>query len=168
MKQQKGNRVRRLTRNAMLTTVALTIFIVESQIPIPVPIPGIKLGLANIITLYALFMYGAGDAISILLCRIVLGSIFGGQMMSFLYSLCGGLLCYLVTLPLCKLVTKKQIWICGVLGAVAHNVGQILAAVVVTRTVSVFAYLPILMISAVVSGTFTGFCTQFAALHKAK
>lgn len=168
MKQQKGNRVRRLTRNAMLTTVALTIFIVESQIPIPVPIPGIKLGLANIITLYALFMYGAGDAISILLCRIVLGSIFGGQMMSFLYSLCGGLLCYLVTLPLCKLVTKKQIWICGVLGAVAHNVGQILAAVVVTRTVSVFAYLPILMISAVVSGTFTGFCTQFAVLHKAK
>lgn len=168
MKQQKGNRVRRLTRNAMLTTVALTIFIVESQIPIPVPIPGIKPGLANIITLYALFMYGAGDAISILLCRIVLGSIFGGQMMSFLYSLCGGLLCYLVTLPLCKLVTKKQIWICGVLGAVAHNVGQILAAVVVTRTVSVFAYLPILMISAVVSGTFTGFCTQFAVLHKAK
>lgn len=168
MKQQKGNRVRRLTRNAMLTTVALTIFIVESQIPIPVPIPGIKLGLANIITLYALFMYGAGDAISILLCRIVLGSIFGGQMMSFLYSLCGGLLCYLVTLQLCKLVTKKQIWICGVLGAVAHNVGQILAAVVVTRTVSVFAYLPILMISAVVSGTFTGFCTQFAVLHKAK
>lgn len=168
MKRQNNDKARRLTRNAMLTTVALTIFIVESQIPIPVPIPGIKLGLANIITLYAMFMYGAGDALSILLCRIVLGSIFGGQMMSFLYSLCGGLLCYLVTLPLCKLITRKQVWICGVLGAVAHNVGQLFAAVIVTRTVSVFAYLPVLMISAIISGTFTGFCTQFAVRRKLK
>lgn len=162
MKRKNNGNVRRLTRNAMLTTIALTIFIVEAQIPIPVPLPGVKLGLANIVTLYAVFMYGAGDAFSILLCRIVLGSIFGGQMMSFLYSLCGGMLCYFVTLLLHKIMSQKQIWICGVLGAVAHNIGQITAAIIVTGTVSVLSYLPLLMISGIVSGAFTGFCTQFA------
>jgi heptaprenyl diphosphate synthase len=77
-----------------------------------------------------------------------------------LYSLTGGLLCYLVTLMLRRIVADKQIWVCGILGAMAHNIGQILAAIAVTKTPGLIAYLPILLISAMVTGAFTGCCSQ--------
>lgn len=83
-----------------------------------------KLGLANIVTVYAMFLLGPADTLAILLCRIVLGSLFAGQLMSMLYSLGGGLSCYMVMLLLRKLLTKKQIWVCGIIGAIAHNIGQ--------------------------------------------
>ena len=88
---------KRLTKLALLTTVALIIFVVESYIPVPVPIPGIKLGLANIITVYAAFTMTAADAVLILVCRIVLGSLFTGTAVSMIYSLGGGALCIAVT-----------------------------------------------------------------------
>ena len=83
---------------ALLTAVALTIFMVELQLPALAPIPGVKLGLANIITVYAMFVLGPRDTACILLVRILLGSIFSGQLMALFYSLAGGLLCYLVML----------------------------------------------------------------------
>lgn len=151
---------KRLTRMAVLTAVALTIFIVELQLPNLTPVPGVKLGLANIITVYAMFALGPGDTLGILLARILLGSMFSGQMMSLFYSLAGGFLCYLVMLLLHKIFTRKQIWICSVLGAVAHNMGQIAVAVLITRTVSLFYYLPVLLISGIIAGIFTGLCAQ--------
>ena len=83
---------RRLARLALLTAVALTIFLVEAQLPV-LPIPGAKLGLANIVTVYAVFVLGPGDALSILLVRVFLGAVFSGQMSTFFYSLSGGFLC---------------------------------------------------------------------------
>lgn len=154
MKPQK------LTYMALLTALALIIFILESYIPAPVPIPGVKLGLANIVTLYALWTLRPREALSILLARIVLGSIFAGQLMSLLYSLSGGLLCFAVTLAMCRLLSEQQIWISSVIGAVAHNTGQILAAILVTATPGVAVYLPLLLISAVITGCFTGFAAQ--------
>lgn len=154
---------KRLTRMALLTAVALGIFIVELQIPTLAPIPGIKLGLANIITVYAMFTLGPGDTACILGARILLGSMFSGQMMSLMYSLAGGVLCYLVMLLLRRLFTQKQIWICSVLGAAAHNIGQIGVAILLTRTPALIYYLPVLMISGIIAGTFTGLCAQFVA-----
>lgn len=151
---------KRLTRMAILTAVALGIFIVELQIPTLAPIPGIKLGLANIITVYAMFVLGPGDTACILGARILLGSMFSGQMMSLMYSLAGGILCYLVMLLLRKVFTQKQIWICSVLGAIAHNIGQIAVAILLTRTPSLIYYLPVLLISGIIAGTFTGLCAQ--------
>lgn len=81
----------RLTRLALLTAIALIIFIIEAQIPPLVAIPGVKMGLANIITLVTLYSFGRRDALMVLLVRIVLGSIFSGQMMTLLFSLSGGL-----------------------------------------------------------------------------
>ena len=153
---------KRLTHMALLTAVALGIFIVELQLPSLAPIPGIKLGLANIVTLYAMFVLGPGDALGILLARILLGGMFSGQMMSLFYSLAGGLLCYLVTLLTRKLFTLKQIWVCSVLGAAAHNLGQIAAAILITRTPALIYYLPVLIVSGILTGVFTGFCAQFA------
>ncbi len=154
--------LKRLCRDAVLTAVALTIFIVELQIPDLLPIPGVKLGLANIVTVTALFTLGPVDALAILLCRILLGSLFSGNMMALVYSLSGGLLSFLVMLLLKKILTAKQLWAASVFAAVAHNLGQILAAVAVTATPSLFIYLPILTVSGVVTGLFTGAAAQFA------
>ncbi len=146
---------------ALLTAAALILFTAEAQIPPPVPIPGVKLGLANIITVYAMFALGPADALCILLVRVFLGSIFSGAMTTLLYSLSGGLLCYLSMLPLRRILTKKQIWVCGVFGAVAHNIGQTLAAIAVFRTLAVAAYFPLLVLSGIIAGLFTGLCAQF-------
>ena len=76
----RPNSVRHLTRAALLTAIALTIFMAEAQLPAPVPIPGVKLGLANIITVYAMYLLGPADTLLILISRIFLGAVFSGQM----------------------------------------------------------------------------------------
>ena len=86
-------KARKLTELAMLTSLALIIFIVELQLPNPFPIPGVKLGLANIITVYAVYRYRAREAFLIVLIRILLGSFFSGNMMALMYSMAGGMLC---------------------------------------------------------------------------
>lgn len=85
-------KVKTMTRMALLSAIALTIFWVEAQIPMPIPVPGVKLGLANVVTVYAVFSLGAWEAGGILLVRVLLGSLFSGQMMSLLYSAVGGVL----------------------------------------------------------------------------
>ena len=107
---------------ALLTSVALIIFIIEAQIPNLAPIPGVKLGLANIITVYSIFTLGPGPTLMILLCRVFLGSVFSGQMMTLFYSLSGGMLCFLAMLVMRRLVSVKQIWVCSVIGAIFHNI----------------------------------------------
>ena len=153
--------VKKLTRLALLTTIALIIFMVEAQIPPPIPIPGIKLGLANIVTVYAMFALSPGDALAVLVCRVFLGSVFSGQLMTLFYSMGGGLLCWLVMLLLRRLLSKKQLWVAGVFGAMFHNVGQILVAIALTRTPGLIAYLPVLLVSGILTGAFTGLCAQF-------
>ena len=100
---------KRITLDAVLTATALVMFIVELQFPEIVPVPGVKPGLANIITLIAMFRLGPADAFAILIARILLGSMFSGRIISVIYSLAGGLLCFLVTLLLKKIVSEKQI-----------------------------------------------------------
>ncbi len=158
---QDKNLTRRVTRMALLTAIALTIFMAEAQLPNPIPIPGIKLGLANIVTVYAIFVLGPADTLMILVSRIFLGSVFSGQMMTFLYSLSGGLLCYIVMLALRPILTKKQIWVCSCIGGACHNIGQLAAAMLVLRTTVVVFYLPHLVLAGLAAGLFTGLCAQF-------
>ena len=113
--------VKHLVMLALFTTMALTIFVVEAQIPVPVPIPGVKLGLANVITLIVLVVYRPRDAFAVLVLRILLGSIFTGTPVSLLYSLTGGILCFLGMALLCKLLQKKHLWFISIVGAVLHN-----------------------------------------------
>ena len=96
--------VKRLTTLALLTTIALTIFVVESAIPTLVPIPGVKLGLANIVTLFVLKRYKFSDAAIVLAMRIILATIFTGQAVSFIYSVSGGFLCLIVMATVNKLL----------------------------------------------------------------
>ena len=119
-----GKRTARVTRLALLTAIALTIFMAEAQIPVAVPIPGVKLGLANIVTVYAVFVLGPGDALLVLTARVFLGAVFSGQMMTLFYSLGGGLLCWAVLTLLRRLFSKGQIWLCSPVSAVFHNLGS--------------------------------------------
>ena len=152
---------RRVTLLALLTAIALTIFMIEAQLPVLVPIQGVKLGLANIITVYAVFVLGPGDALLILCARVFLGAVFSGQMMTLLYSMGGGLLAWLAMVGLRKLLTRQQIWLCSPVAAVFHNIGQLLVAAGVMKTWAVMAYLPYLLLSGIITGLFTGLCAQF-------
>lgn len=154
-------KTRKLTQMALLTAIALTIFMVEAQIPPVVPLPGVKLGLSNIVTVFAVFAMGPKEAASILFCRIFLGSIFAGNFSSILYSASGGTLAILTTILLRKVLTQKQLWVAGSLGAIAHSVGQMIMAVIVTGTPGIAVYLPFLVAISIVTGMFTGLCAQF-------
>lgn len=155
-------KLKRLTTLAVFTVVALTIFVVESAIPVPVPIPGIKLGLANIVTLLVLLNYRPADAFFVLFTRILLSSMFAGHAISLLYSLGGGLCCFATMCGVNRFLGGKYIFITSIFGALAHNAGQLLVAYLILRSVGVFTYLPFLTISAIVTGLFTGLCAHYS------
>lgn len=152
-------KTKKLTELALLSTIALTIFVVELRIPNPIPIPGAKLGLANVVTVYAVYRYSAKETWMILITRIILGAIFGGNMMALLYSLTGGMLCFVGMLLLCRIIPRNWIWLCSVFGAVFHNIGQMIVAVLIAG-MGMIAYLPFLMVSGCLAGAFTGGCAQ--------
>lgn len=164
MTQPPVKGTRRITLLALLTAIALTIFMAEAQIPVPFPIPGIKLGLANIVTLYAVFVLGPADALLILAGRVFLGAVFSGQMMTLLYSLGGGLLAWLATILLSRFLTVRQLWLCSPAAAVLHNLGQLLVAAAVLKSWAVLAYLPYLILAGILTGLFTGLAAQ-ALIH---
>ena len=154
-------KTKKLTLMALLTAIALTIFMIEAQIPPVVPLPGVKLGLANIVTVFAVFALGPGDAAAILFCRIFLGAVFAGNFSSIFYSAAGGSLAILTTILLRKILTPKQLWVAGSLGAVAHSIGQVGMSILITSTPGIIVYLPPLAGISVVTGLFTGLCAQF-------
>ena len=154
-------KTKKLTLLALLTAIALTIFMIEAQIPPVVPLPGVKLGLANIVTVFAVFALGAKEGALVLFCRIFLGAVFAGNFSSIFYSAAGGTLAILVTILLRKVLTRKQLWVAGALGAVAHSVGQVGMSILITGTPGIIVYLPPLICISIVTGLFTGLCAQF-------
>ncbi len=159
---------KRLCFMALLTAIALTIFMIEAQLPALAPVPGMKLGLANIVTIYAMFLLGPRDTILILLARVFMGSVFSGQMMTLLYSLTGGMLCYIVTAVISRFASAEKIWLTSVFGAISHNIGQLAVATVVMNSMLVWYYLPALLAAAIITGTFTGICAQLLYKKLAK
>lgn len=159
---------KKLTELSLLTATALIIFIVELRIPNIVPIPGVKLGLANIITIYAVYHFKASETAMLVMVRIFLGSIFGGNVSALIYSFSGAVLCLLGMLLLRRIIPINYIWLCSIIGAILHNVGQISAAVFVTRTTAVLSYMPILVVSGCIAGLFTGLCAQIIVKREKK
>ncbi len=141
---------------ALLTAISLVIWVIEAQIPAPVPVPGVKLGLASVVTLTAMALLGRREALAILLMRVFLASVFAGSFSAILFSLAGGALSWAVMAAVLGLFDEKQIWVVSVLGAVAHNAGQLLAAMAVTKTAALIAYAPALLCAAIITGAFTG------------
>lgn len=156
-------KTRRLTRLSLLTAAALIIFVVEQQFPNIIPINGVKLGLANIITVYAIYRYTPKETAMIIFVRILLGSLFSGNMMSFAFSFSGAFMCFFAMLFVKKIIPSDKMALSSVVGAIAHNTGQIIAAVFVSGSFSVLIYFPILLFSGCIAGFFTGTVAGFVA-----
>ena len=146
---------------AMFAALSLGIYALESAVPNPVPIPGIKLGLANIITLAVLKKYGLRDAALVLLVRILLSALLFGSLMSLMYSATGGALCLLGEYIINRLLSGKALVITGIFGAILHNAGQMLVAFILTSVPDVLFLVPYLLVAAVLTGLFTSLATHF-------
>lgn len=153
-------KTKRLTLCAVMISLALALNYMERFIPLQlvIPLPGIKLGLANIVTLIALYLLDVKSAAVILLLRCLMGSMFGGGVTGLWFSLLGGTLA-IITMALSKKCPLFSVYGVSILGAAAHNVGQIIASMVLMQSVLIGAYLPYLLIVAL----FTGFATGSAA-----
>lgn len=153
-------KTKRLTELGVLTGMALILFIIELRMPNLTPIPGVKLGLANIVTVYAVFRYRAYETAMLVAARVLLGAMFSGNLSALLYSASGALLCLLGMLCVRGFVPPNWIWLASVLGAIFHNIGQISAAMLLMRTTVVIGYLPVLLFSGCVAGLLTGLTAQ--------
>lgn len=160
-------KTKKLVSLALFTALALILSLVESVFPPLAPIPGIKLGLANIITLMILLNGTPADAFLALLVRVLLSSFFTGQAIYLLYSLSGALLCFLAMWLVNRLLQKHFIFLTSVVGSCFHNIGQVLMAIILTRTMGVISYLPILLISGILTGLFTGLCAFYSQRYLA-
>ena len=145
-----------LTQSAILIALALALSYTERFIPLQlvIPLPGVKLGLANIVTLVALYLLGGKQTLPIVLIRCLLGAFFG-SITGLLFSLAGGLFS-LAVMALCKKLPMFSIYGVSILGAAAHNIGQIIAAMALMESVYVCAYLPYLLIIGICTGAATG------------
>ena len=150
-------KAKEITLCALLTALALALSFAERFIPLQllVPLPGVKLGLANVVTLVALAHLKFRHAGAILLCRCILAAIFGGGITGLLFSLCGGLLA-LGVMAAAQRFLPLSVYGISVLGAAAHNIGQILAAMALLQSVYVGAYLPYLLLVCIFTGLLIG------------
>lgn len=161
----------RIAACGLLTALALVLSLVERMFPLSaaVPVPGIKLGLANVVSLFALVRLRRRDALAILLTRVTLASVFMGSVTSFLFALFGGLL---ALGAMALLLPGRDKWVSligiSVAGAAAHNIGQICAAMLVLRSAYVAAYLPLLLLSSLVTGVTTGIVSRLTIEHLEK
>ncbi|WP_298840563.1 Gx transporter family protein [Clostridium sp.] len=148
-------KTKRMVLLSMLVAIALVIYLIEGQIP--VLFPGIKLGLANSISLVALILLGWREAFLIMILRTLLGSMFGGGMSAFIFSLAGGILSNIVMVLLYNYLRKYiSIPTISVCGAVFHNIGQLLVAGFIINDLRIYVYLPVLLVAAIVTGYFIG------------
>lgn len=139
----------------LLIAFGLALSFLESLIPQVIPIPGVKLGLANFAVLMTLYLFGFKEALIMNFARILLASMMFGSAFSFIYALSGALLSILIEVLLIKIEKMSEIGV-SVVGGIAHNVGQILLAIIITKTIGVFYYLPFLIVSGILAGIVIG------------
>lgn len=151
----------------VLTALAMIFSYIESVIPVPIPVPGIKLGVANIAVITILYVLGVKEAIVINLLRIVLTSLLFGNVNSFLFSISGAALSLTIMIIMKKLDFFSCIGV-SVCGGVMHNIGQIIAAVFIMGSEAIVFYLPVLIVSGVFTGVVIGVVSGIVAKHVRK
>ena len=148
-------KTKKLVTLSSLIAIAMILSYVESLIPVFIPIPGVKLGLSTIASVFALYTLGAPAAIAVALVRVSLSSALFGSITSFLYSLSGALLSLAAMCLLHRVKCLSPIGVSTV-GGVCHNIGQIAMAALIMGSGAIFLYLPVLLISGTVSGVVIG------------
>lgn len=160
-------KVQKMVFIGMLVSMALVLSYFERFIPFNFTFPGVKLGLANIITLTSLYFLSFPEAFSLVVMRVVMSAVFAGSMMSLWYSLFGGLLSLFVMYILIRLL-KDKVSTTGVsvAGALFHNIGQLIVVAIITENVKVaLSYFPILAISGIITGLLIGFSVKYLLVY---
>jgi len=158
----------KLLRLSLLVALAGVLHYVEGMLPLPLPVPGFKLGLANVITLYVVATYGLKDAVLVAFSRVALGSLLAGVLFSptFFMAMAGALAACAVMYGACRLLGR---WFSlagiSVMGAVTHNLAQLLVAALLIGNLDLFYYLPYLVLLAVPTGTGTGLAVMYLRPH---
>lgn len=161
VQEMKGSKTERIAGLGLLTSLALIASYIELLIPIPIGIPGIKLGLANMVTVWALYTLGPLEALAVNGMRILLAGFLFGSLSMILYSLAGAALSFL-----CMYLAKKSgmFSVTGVsmIGGVTHNIGQLLVAMRVLETGSLLYYGPVLLAAGLITGLLIGIIAREA------
>jgi len=152
-------KTRQLMRLALALSLGLALHVVERMLPLPaLPFPGVKLGLANLVSLAAIFWFPIGHGFVLIILRCLMASFFGGGFTAFLYSVSGGLLSFSFMWLLTYFWPRSlSIPAISAAGAVMHNVAQIGVSVVMMQTLGLIVYLPILIVAGSISGLAIGF-----------
>lgn len=160
---------KKIAKMSMLLAIGVVLSIIESFIPIFGLIPGVKLGLANIVVLFAIYTFSFKDSLYLTILRVLLVGILrtGIFSITFFFSLSGALLS-LITMYFAKKYTKLSIVGVSVIGAISHSIGQIIIAIIFLFNVNIVYYLPILLISSVITGIIVGICTKKILLYSKK
>lgn len=149
------NKTGRITAYGVMTAMAMILSYVEAQIPAFVAVPGVKVGLTNIVVLVALYLLGNKGALAINFVRIAAVALLFGNAMSFSFSLAGGMLATIVMIFLKKSDRFSATGV-SVAGALCHNIGQIIMAMILLHTKAIIWYLPVLWGSGIVAGLVVG------------
>ena len=149
------NKTKKLASLALTISFAMVLSYLESRVPTFVAIPGIKVGLANIAVIFALYKFGIKEALTISLVRVFLISLLFGSPVSLIYSLSGATLSLCCMILLKTLTPLTEVGV-SVVGGIMHNVGQIIAASILLSTNVVVYYLPFLILSGTIAGIAVG------------
>ncbi len=158
---------RRIATAAILATLALMFSYVEAMIPLSISMPGVKLGIANLVVLIALYRLDFRYALAINVVRIVISGLLFSGLFGMMYSMAGGILSLIVMWLLKKTNLFSVIGV-SMAGGVFHNIGQILIASALVSDIRMFIYLPILMFSGLASGIVIGFLCHFILMKTVK
>ncbi len=139
----------------LLVALAFILSYIESLFPIPVPIPGIKIGLANLVVITALYSMGTKEALVLAVIRIIMVGFTFGNPSTMIFSLAGGLLSWLMMTLLKRSKLFSQVGV-SIVGGISHNIGQIVIAIFVVENINIIYYLPVLLISGVITGALIG------------
>lgn len=153
------NKTRRIVLLALFVTIASVLHVVEGFLPIPLPIPGVKLGLANIISLVVIVIYGWREALYVSVLRVMLGSLLGGSFLGFTFmmSMGGALISTMAMFGACRFFLPPFSLVgISVLGAVIHNLAQLSIAAAAVNSLHLLWYLPYMMLFAIPTGLVTG------------
>ena len=161
----RNKKVHQIALSGLLTSLMLVFGFIERQFPLPVPVPGIKLGLANSVLLYALYMLGIRQSIVLMLLKSLMSWLIYMNLSAMLYSFAGGVLSLTAMILISRMKDVSPVGV-SALGAVFFNIGQILMAAWVLGTPQlIVTYLPVLMVSGVLTGILTGVIAKLVMKH---
>lgn len=155
-------KTKKMTFLGLMVAYSLVLYIIETYIPNPLIaiFPGAKLGLSNIITLISLIILGLGDTCIILTVRIILSSIFTGPISYLLFS-AGGAYLSLICMYLCSKIKGFSLVGVSIIGAIGHNIGQLLVASMIVENINMVGYLPFMLIASLITGMFVGLVSKY-------